>query len=433
MNGTAPPVASTSALPFSPTSEKENLAKSVKSASASPALVATKLTSPVLSHHVTPAPEVASPMDSVPTTLPLPLTNGLPNATTNGLPSKRKSPPAELVVKADVDAMQVDEPELREEKRQKVDSPVPSTVDESRMRVDSPKPLITLAEPSASIPAPASSRLSPHPGPIALPPLPSNTDLEAAIYQAVASAPPTPNATSVPLPPLPATATESPAASAPNPLPKNNDLRIGGSAMTKSLSSESGKPTKPPPTPFGAHRSPSNPIVTVVTKPGHRAPSNPLQRATSPTVARSKAKSPPTGPRSMMEKKNSKAPGDKAKSKTSLPVVPVVKTESVGTNGLPDAILPGRGKAPERTAGPEDVIHFKGFNAAAQPCAWNPKVDTLLATGAGDASVRIYDVPATGGGKDVPELVVCRHAAGQRKVEVHTVQWNVSDRLSTML
>lgn len=66
-----------------------------------------------------------------------------------------------------------------------------------------------------------------------------------------------------------------------------------------------------------------------------------------------------------------------------------------------------------------------------QPCHWNPKVPALLATGAGDSTARIWEVPALPGSDKDVDPVTCKHASGQRRSDVTAVAWNVS--LSTYL
>ena len=67
-----------------------------------------------------------------------------------------------------------------------------------------------------------------------------------------------------------------------------------------------------------------------------------------------------------------------------------------------------------------------------QPCSFNSKVPTLLATGGGDSTCRIWDVPPsttapTKGEEE--EHIVCKHASAQRKVGVAAVAWDPSGSL----
>ncbi|KAK4704652.1 transducin (beta)-like 1, partial [Phenoliferia sp. Uapishka_3] len=72
-----------------------------------------------------------------------------------------------------------------------------------------------------------------------------------------------------------------------------------------------------------------------------------------------------------------------------------------------------------------------------QPCSWNPKVPALLATGGGDSTCRIWDVPppssSTGAGAKegvvVRENVVCKHSSAQRRADVAAVAWDPSGSL----
>lgn len=67
-----------------------------------------------------------------------------------------------------------------------------------------------------------------------------------------------------------------------------------------------------------------------------------------------------------------------------------------------------------------------------QPCSWNPKVPALLATGGGDSTCRMWDVPAVGKrekNKEGPILkdnIVCKHSSAQRRADVAAVAWDVS-------
>jgi len=71
-----------------------------------------------------------------------------------------------------------------------------------------------------------------------------------------------------------------------------------------------------------------------------------------------------------------------------------------------------------------------------QPCSFNSKVPTLLATGGGDSTCRIWDVPSPSfstlplqGEGEEEEHIVCKHASAQRKVGVAAVAWDPSGSL----
>lgn len=78
-----------------------------------------------------------------------------------------------------------------------------------------------------------------------------------------------------------------------------------------------------------------------------------------------------------------------------------------------------------------------------QPCSWNSKVPALLATGGGDSTCRIWDVPeklslrssiagaAEGAeGLIVKDNIVCKHSTGvQRKADVASVAWDPTGSL----
>ncbi|KAK4056563.1 hypothetical protein OIO90_002411 [Microbotryomycetes sp. JL221] len=81
------------------------------------------------------------------------------------------------------------------------------------------------------------------------------------------------------------------------------------------------------------------------------------------------------------------------------------------------------------------VITLKGHTVPkVQPCAWNPKVPTMLATGGGDSTARIWDCPTDwikgkGQGKSVTEHIVCKHQSAQRRADVAAVAWDPSGSL----
>lgn len=72
----------------------------------------------------------------------------------------------------------------------------------------------------------------------------------------------------------------------------------------------------------------------------------------------------------------------------------------------------------------EEVTILKGHTMPVQPCHWNPKVETLLATGSGDSSMRIWDVPRDVPPSAITENIICKHSSGQRRSDVTAVEWN---------
>ncbi|KAM0788735.1 hypothetical protein ACM66B_002827 [Microbotryomycetes sp. NB124-2] len=81
------------------------------------------------------------------------------------------------------------------------------------------------------------------------------------------------------------------------------------------------------------------------------------------------------------------------------------------------------------------VITLKGHTVPkVQPCAWNPKVPTMLATGGGDSTARIWNCPTTwskakGEGQSVTDHIVCKHQSAQRRADVAAVAWDPSGSL----
>ncbi|KAI5479814.1 DnaJ family protein [Pseudohyphozyma bogoriensis] len=81
------------------------------------------------------------------------------------------------------------------------------------------------------------------------------------------------------------------------------------------------------------------------------------------------------------------------------------------------------------------VIRLKGHTVSkVQPCSWNPKVPALLATGGGDSTCRIWDVPTPSKQGEasqqvVSESVVCKHSSAQRRADVGAVAWDPSGSL----
>ncbi|CEQ40602.1 SPOSA6832_02256 [Sporobolomyces salmonicolor] len=78
------------------------------------------------------------------------------------------------------------------------------------------------------------------------------------------------------------------------------------------------------------------------------------------------------------------------------------------------------------------VIKLRGHTVAkVQPCAFNSKVPSLLATGGGDSTCRIWDVPSSSsaGQTILKEHTICKHASAQRRSDVAAVAWDPSGSL----
>lgn len=92
-----------------------------------------------------------------------------------------------------------------------------------------------------------------------------------------------------------------------------------------------------------------------------------------------------------------------------------------------------------REIGDDDprVVRLKGHTVAkVQPCAFNSKVPSLLATGGGDSTCRIWDVPPftptdlkSQAATTVTEHIVCKHQSAQRRCDITCVAWNPSGSL----
>ncbi|KDE08988.1 hypothetical protein MVLG_00711 [Microbotryum lychnidis-dioicae p1A1 Lamole] len=73
--------------------------------------------------------------------------------------------------------------------------------------------------------------------------------------------------------------------------------------------------------------------------------------------------------------------------------------------------------------------------AKIQACTWNPKVPSLLATGATDSTCRIWDVPSTRASassqhRDVlKDNITLKHSSAQRRVDVGAIAWDPSGSL----
>lgn len=74
---------------------------------------------------------------------------------------------------------------------------------------------------------------------------------------------------------------------------------------------------------------------------------------------------------------------------------------------------------------PEDVIVLQGHQSEVYSCAWNPVVTSLLASGSGDATARLWQVPDT---KDKSiEPIVLNHLPNlNENKDVTSLDWNVS-------
>ncbi|KAI9355878.1 WD40-repeat-containing domain protein [Pilaira anomala] len=77
---------------------------------------------------------------------------------------------------------------------------------------------------------------------------------------------------------------------------------------------------------------------------------------------------------------------------------------------------------------PDNVITLKGHQSEVFSCAWNPVVSSLLASGSGDATARLWQVPENK--DDVSEPMVLNHLPNLNdNKDVTTLDWNPSGSL----
>ncbi|TNY18057.1 WD40-repeat-containing domain protein [Rhodotorula diobovata] len=79
----------------------------------------------------------------------------------------------------------------------------------------------------------------------------------------------------------------------------------------------------------------------------------------------------------------------------------------------------------------KEVIKLKGHTQMkVQPCAFNAKVPSLLATGGADGTCRIWDVPSSAPSPPlITERMKCRHPSSSRRVDITAVAWDPSGSL----
>lgn len=169
-------------------------------------------------------------------------------------------------------------------------------------------------------------------------------------------------------------------------------------------------------------------------RPRSTSPSTALRSASSTTTSRKEASNPtastPTLDTSKMLGTNGKP--DSSTSTSSSTTNPPTASRSTG----PATSLSAKPE-PKNILKSDAVISLKGHTMSVQPCHWNDKVENLLATGSGDSTMRIWDVPAqtsAKGKKAGTETVVepsytCKHASGQRRSDVTAVAWNAEGSL----
>ncbi|KAF9124951.1 hypothetical protein BGW39_007782 [Mortierella sp. 14UC] len=103
------------------------------------------------------------------------------------------------------------------------------------------------------------------------------------------------------------------------------------------------------------------------------------------------------------------------------------QVEDISVVGTPAEVV----DSPEVKVIPaSDAITLKGHTADVFVCSWNPTSPTLLASGSGDATARIWQIPTTGE-EALPEPIVLKHLPALTDInrDVTTMDWNSSGTL----
>ncbi|GAA5902905.1 hypothetical protein JCM6882_009157 [Rhodosporidiobolus microsporus] len=156
---------------------------------------------------------------------------------------------------------------------------------------------------------------------------------------------------------------------------------------------------------------------------------------------------PPPAPGGGGGKKNGKSPSDASASGSAKK--PSSTSSGASKDGKEKSKASGGGGAEKKDVdlrfvkrvGSEDVkgvVKLRGHTVAkVQPCAFNTHVPSLLATGGGDSTCRMWDVPPPSSSSSsapstqtvVSDHIVCKHASAQRKVDITCVAWDPSGSL----
>jgi len=208
-----------------------------------------------------------------------------------------------------------------------------------------------------------------------------------------------------------------------------------GSAYTVRPSSSAGTSSKPLSSVLG--NSSASKDATALPK-GRRSTSPVVSRSTPSTVAGSAAKNlateagkgrpRSTSPVTTFRNSTSSSRAVSGSGPAQTPTLDASGMSSTVSISKADADAAGAPReaprqTPKSTISSDAVIKLKGHTQPVQPCSWNPKVPGLLASGSGDSTARIWDVPASPNGKPV-DPITCKHASGQRRSDVTTVEWN---------
>lgn len=101
-----------------------------------------------------------------------------------------------------------------------------------------------------------------------------------------------------------------------------------------------------------------------------------------------------------------------------------------GEKGSASAWVPSlTGKAKNKQVASQNIAKLKGHKAEVFVSAWNPAVPGLIASGAGDATVRIWDLGPSLAGGDLADFdtiapTVCKHLPSTHAKDVSALSWN---------
>lgn len=104
---------------------------------------------------------------------------------------------------------------------------------------------------------------------------------------------------------------------------------------------------------------------------------------------------------------------------------PTIQTSGMATAAFdakaPQPLLSAKAKGKE--VANDDIVELRGHSAEVFVSAWNPTVPGLLASGSGDATVRIWDLPKQKG-ESIDSPAVCKHLPPTHAKDISTLDWN---------
>lgn len=95
---------------------------------------------------------------------------------------------------------------------------------------------------------------------------------------------------------------------------------------------------------------------------------------------------------------------------------------AIASNSAQPAAPPLTGKAKGKEIANDDITTLAGHSAEVFSSAWNSTVPGLIASAGGDATVRIWDLPAKGASPDAP--AICKHLPTTHAKDVSALEWN---------